>query len=351
MATVMTQGLDERLIEAAVQSLEMYSIHLGRRLRLYSALTEPRTVEELSVVAGIDPRYAREWLEQQAVAGLVTVDDAAAAWDRRTYRLNVEQEAVLLRADHPSHVSPLADMLAGVGQALEQVAEAYRSGGGVPYSRYGRAFREGQAGINRPAVSHDLLESWLPAEVRQRLNRRGRAADLGCGAGWAAIALARRFPALEVVGIDADPASIEDTRANARRAGVEVRFECADAAKVADHGPFDLVLVLETLHDLARPTEALAAARRALAPGGVVLVADELVAEEFTAPGELLERMMYGWSVTHCLPAVMAEQPSAAVGTVIRPGMVRAMASDAGFQRIETLDVEAGFFRLYLLSD
>ncbi len=72
-------------------------------------------------------------------------------------------------------------------------------------------------------------------------------------------------------------------------------------------GPFDAVFLLECLHDMARPVEVLSECRTALAEGGAVVVADEKVADQFTAPGDLLERMMYGWSVTHCLPVAMAE--------------------------------------------
>ena len=69
---------------------------------------------------------------------------------------------------------------------------------------------------------------------------------------------------------------------------------------------------------MSRPVEALVAAREALAPGGSVLVVDERVADAFAAPGDQVERIMYGWSVVHCLPVAMAEQPSAALGTVLR---------------------------------
>ena len=95
--------------------------------------------------------------------------------------------------------------------------------------------------------------------------------------------------------------------------------------------------------------DVLAAARAALAGDGVMLVADEAVAPAFTAPGDALERMMYGWSITHCLPAAMVEQPSAAIGTVIREETVRELAADAGFGQVEVLDVDGGFFRLYAL--
>jgi SAM-dependent methyltransferase len=242
-------------------------------------------------------------------------------------------------------------MVAGIGRVLEEVVAAYRSGGGVPYARYGADFRHGQGGINRPAFGTSLVEAWIPAVegLAARLEAGGRIADLGCGQGFAAVSVAKRFPGAEVWGIDVDAASIEDARANAAAASVKVRFECADAAALVAAGPFDAVLLLEVLHDLARPEAVLAAARKAIAPDGAVLVADELVAASFAAPGDELERMMYGWSIVHCLPTQMAETPSAALGTVLREDTVRELAARSGFGRARVLDVDGGFFRLYEL--
>ena len=59
--------------------------------------------------------------------------------------------------------------------------------------------------------------------------------------------------------------------------------------------------------------------------------------------------MMYGWSITHCLPAAMAEQPSAAIGTVIRESTVCERAAALGLSNARVLDVDGGFFRLYEL--
>jgi hypothetical protein len=89
---------------------------------------------------------------------------------------------------------------------------------------------------------------------------------------------------------------------------------------------------------------------RALTPDGSVLVADERVADRFHAPGDDMERLMYGWSIVHCLPVAMSESPSAAIGTVIRSETVRELGRAAGFARVEVLPVDAGFFRLYRLS-
>jgi len=246
-------------------------------------------------------------------------------------------------------------MLTGIAAVLPQVAEAYRTGGGVPYAAYGEAFRHGQGHINRPAFTHELPAGWLGAmpDVVARLERaaRPRIADVGCGQGWSTIAVARAFAHADVDGLDLDPASVADARRHAAHAGVEgsTRFLEGDAAALATHGPYDLVLVLEALHDLARPVEALRATRAALAPDGAVLVVDERVAERFTAPGDEVERMMFGWSVTHCLPTQLTEQPSAALGTALRTDAVRELAHEAGFRAVEVLPVDNDFFRLYRL--
>jgi 2-polyprenyl-3-methyl-5-hydroxy-6-metoxy-1,4-benzoquinol methylase len=353
--TSRADALVERLFHATVDALELTSVYVGSELGLYRALADrgPLTAPELARAAGIAPRYAREWLEQQAVAGLLDVDaDDAAGADMRRYALAPEHAHVLAEPDSASHVAPFAHMLAGIGGVLPRLLEAYRTGGGVPYEAYGRDFRHGQGHINRPAFTHVLPTEWIGAmpDVAARLRHGGaRVADVGCGQGWATIAMARAFPEAEVLGADLDAASVEDARRHAAAAGVDTTFVQADASELSTHGDFDLVLVLETLHDLARPTEFLAAARAALRPGGAVLVVDERVADGFTAPGDTTERMMYGWSVLHCLPTQLVERDSAALGTVMRADDVRDLAADAGFASVEVLPVDDALFRLYRL--
>jgi SAM-dependent methyltransferase len=343
-------ALVERLFGATLGALELFSVYLGVELGLYRTLEREGalTPDELAERAGIDPRYAREWLEQQAVAGLLDVVDAPS----RRCALADDHARVLCHEDDPAHLAPFAHMLAGIGGVLPRVAEAYRTGGGVPYEAYGVEFRHGQGHINRPAFTNELPTEWLEAmpDVAARLREPGaRVADVGCGQGWSSIAVARAFPYAQVDGVDADPDSIADSRRHAAEAAVDVRFSVGDATALAD-GPYDLVLILETLHDLPQPVEALRAARGATAPGGAVLVVDERVADTFTAPGDEVERTMYGWSVTHCLPTQMVDRPSAALGTVLRADTVRECAFDAGFAGVEVLPVDNDFFRLYRLN-
>jgi len=349
-------ALAERLFGATLGALELFSVYLGAELGLYRALVQqgPLTAAGLADRAGIAPRYAHEWLEQQAVAGLLDTDPTDDA-DVRRYALDPAHARVLLDAADPAHVAPFAHMLAGIGGVLPQVAEAYRSGGGVPYSAYGREFRHGQGHINRPAFSEELPTDWLAAmpDVVARLEsaQHARVADVGCGQGWSAIALAQAFLDAHVDGLDLDAGSIADAQRHAIEAGLDgrVRFLHADASELAARGPYDLILILEALHDMSRPLEALRAAHAALAAHGAVLVADERVADAFIAPGDEVERMMYGWSVTHCLPTQMVDRPSAALGTAMRADTVRDLASDAGYTRVEVLPVENDFLRLYRL--
>ena len=109
--------------------------------------------------------------------------------------------------------------------------------------------------------------------------------------------------------------------------------------------------VFEALHDMAYPVAALSAARQALVPGGCVVIGDEKVAEQFTAPGDEIERLMYGFSIVHCLPAGRMEEDAAATGTVLRPDTLRRYAGDAGFERVEILPVANEMWRFYLLRE
>jgi hypothetical protein len=113
---------------------------------------------------------------------------------------------------------------------------------------------------------------------------------------------------------------------------------------------YDLVCVFEAIHDMARPVEALAAVRAMAGDAGAVLVMDERTGDTFAAPGDEIERIFYGFSLVLCLPAGMADAPSAATGTVMRHGTLREYARAAGFADAEALDVEHPMFRLYRLA-
>jgi 2-polyprenyl-3-methyl-5-hydroxy-6-metoxy-1,4-benzoquinol methylase len=163
--------------------------------------------------------------------------------------------------------------------------------------------------------------------------------------------MANSYPNAHVDGLDLDQASIELARKNVAEAGLSdrVRMELRDAGDPELAGKYDLVVALECVHDMSDPVSALRAMKRLAKAGGAVIVVDEKVGEAFTAAGNDIERLMYGFSVFHCLPVGMAEQPSAGTGTVMRPDTLRGYAQEAGFGEMEILPIDTFFFRFYRL--
>jgi 2-polyprenyl-3-methyl-5-hydroxy-6-metoxy-1,4-benzoquinol methylase len=344
-----------RLFDAGLGAFELATVTLGSRLGLYRALADrgPATALVLAATTGIDARYAREWCEQQAAAGLLTVDDPRRAPDERRFGLLPGSGAVLLDPESPAYLLPLGGFLEAVGRMLPALEDAYRAGTGIPFGDY--AVQHAQGGFNRPAFTHQLVQEWLAQipDIDARLRAGGTVAELGCGEGWAAIALARGYPGLHVDGFDIDPPSIETARRNAAQAGVadRVRFAVADVTDPALAGRYDAVLTVEMVHDLADPVSALRTARR-LAGDGVapVLVVDDRAAEEFTAPADPFQRFFHAASVLHCLPVGRCAAHSAETGTLMRPDTLRAYATEAGFAAVTVLPIENDLFRFYRLE-
>lgn len=352
-------ALAERLFVGGIAAFEALSIHLGTELGLYRALHEsgPATVGELARATGVQERYAQEWLEQQATAELLTVDDPAKPAGERCYGISEAAAAVLVDETSLAYMAPVGGFLVSFANVMPQLVTAYRTGGGVAYGDYGAEMRDAQGAFNRPAFQSLLAGEWLAngaPDVHERLQTSGdaRVLDVGCGIGWSSIAFAKAYPNATVVGVDLDEPSIDKARRLAKEAGVDLRvsFLVADAADPRFAAQFDVVTIFEALHDLSRPVEVLSAMRAARAEGGTVIVMDERVADSFGAIGDPVERFMYGASVLHCLPAGMAEQPSVGTGTVMRADTVREYATAAGFTGIEVLPIEHDFFRFYRLD-
>lgn len=351
------RSLSLRLFQATLATQEAFTAYLGYKLGLYQELHDggPATADQLARSAGVSTRYAREWLEQQAVSGILAVDDVSLAPEHRVYRMPAGHERVLIASGDPlSQVSTALLPLGGVAGALPTLLDAFRSGKGLPAEAFGADWREGHGGINRAIYTHQLA-GWLRAnapELDHALTATpARVADVGCGAGWASIALARAYPLVRVVGVDVDRDVVAQADANAREAGVadRVTFRVADAATPADAGEFRLICVFDALHEMARPNEVLNACRVMCAPDGVVLVLEAQVADEMVAPGTELERFQYATSVLHCLPVGLSGDGAAGTGTVMRAPTVLAYARAAGLHQSQRYDLPDRFHRLYLL--
>jgi 2-polyprenyl-3-methyl-5-hydroxy-6-metoxy-1,4-benzoquinol methylase len=347
--------LTARLRRDMVGALELFTMYLGERLGLYRALAAdgPATSAELAGRTGTTERYVREWLEHHAASGLLEVDDVAAGPPDRRYRLPAGHVPVLADPDDVRYRAFNGVEIARAARRLPHLVEAFRTGGAPPPLPWAP---EGRADYNRAEFLNLLGTRWLPgiADVDRRLRAEppARVADLACGTGWSSIAMARAYPLITVDGFDLDADVIAAARRNAGHAGVSQRvsFDVTDASGPGWAGRYDLVTIFEALHDMSRPADALRAARGLLAPSGSVIIADELTADEFTAPASELERYHYGWSVVACLPAAMGDPQTAATGAVMRPATLRRYAEQAGFADMEILPVETETWRFYRLT-
>lgn len=348
-------ALAGRLFEATLGAFDLLAIHLGDRLGLYRSLVDdgPATPAELAARAAIAPRYAREWLEHQAVAGILEVDDAGAPADERRYALPAGHAEVLADPESLAASAPMAQFVVGGAKSMDDLMAAYRSGGGVPWDAYPDVVTA-QDRINRPAFAHLLVQDWLPAlgDVHERLLAEGgRIADVGCGTGWSSIALARGYPKATIDGLDLDDGSIATARerlaGEASDVADRVTFAARDAGDPELAGRYDLAVIVEAVHDMSDPVSVLRAVRGLLAPGAPLIVADEKVAEAFHAPGDEVERVMYSYSVLFCLPNSLAEPGSVGTGTVLRPARMRALAAEAGYSSVSILPIEHDTFRFY----
>jgi 2-polyprenyl-3-methyl-5-hydroxy-6-metoxy-1,4-benzoquinol methylase len=347
----------ERVFGASIAFMDIVALYLGDKLGYYRAMSDGEflTASEVAQRAGTDPRYTREWLEHQAVGGVLDVDETGEPETRR-FRLPDGHRAALCDEDSLAFVAPFGQQMIGLVRPIDALLEAFRTGEGVPYPEYGEDIRVGIERGNRPQFINCLTSEWISAmpDIDQRLrsDTPARIADFGCGSGWSSIALAQGYPKALVDGLDIDKDSIVEARKNADGLGLDGRltFSLQDAGDISLAGKYDFVCAFECVHDMSDPVSALRSMRTLVGPGGTVLIGDERVADTFSAPGDDVERLMYGFSVAHCLPVGLVDKPSAATGTVMRASTLEQYAKEAGFDQVETLPIENDLWRFYRLT-
>ena len=346
----------DRIFTAALGTMETFNLYLGERLGWLDALAEAAaTPAELADRTRTNMRYAVEWLEAQAVYGnLTVVDDGAGDRLQRRYAMPSGAAEVLTDRQSLNYLGALPQMMAAAGAQLEKLLEAYRDGGGVSWAELGDNARDSQAALNRPWFESVLAPAFASGlEMGVVLGRPGaRIADIVCGTGWSTIALASAYPSATVLGVDVDEPSIQAANANAEAADVadRARFVVAAGQTLSELGPFDAAFAFECVHDMPRPVDVLAAIHEAVRSDGLVVIMDEAVADDFNAPGDQVEQLMYGYSTLICLPDGLSSTPSEGTGTVMRRSILTDYARRAGFSYVDVLPIEEfAFFRFYRL--
>jgi SAM-dependent methyltransferase len=267
--------LDDRyddLIESLGGFFRSWLVYLGLELGLFSHVRAAGpaglTVEELAAAAGCRPSAVQAWGWASDAHDLVTLEG-----DRLT--IDDDVAVVLLDEGRPDYLG---------GQFVHAAVASLDWGGMLDFFRTGQPIRERpdryRVAIERLtaqdiAVFFQEALAALPQLVAD-LVAGGRVVDVHCGGGRWLVAMARRFPALELVGVEFEADSVVRARANVAAAGLADRITIrqAGATQPGDVGEYDLAYFQYALHQLPDAPAVLRAAWAALRPGGRLIVLD-----------------------------------------------------------------------------
>jgi SAM-dependent methyltransferase len=316
-------------------------VYLGDALGLYRALAAGTADSaELAARCGLDERWVREWLFNQAAAGLVDAEPG------ERFALSPEAAAVLAHEAHPAFGAGMFSHLPATLAAAPRLRASFASGVGLPYDAFGP---EGARGIERgfaPWLRAFLVPAVVDrvAGLRARLEAGARVADVGCGGGAALLLLAKTFPAAELHGYELSRHALARAEENRRSAGLaNVAFHAVPEDPLPEDGRFDLVLTFDCLHDMTQPERVARSIRAALRDDGVWLIADIKSYPSFAenVAQNPMAALMYGFSVLTCMSSALSEPGGAGLGTLgLHEARARSLATEAGFARFARLDVE-----------
>ena len=322
-------------------------IHLGDQLGLYrelAAAESPVPVGELAARCGLHERWVREWASNQVAARIVSCDDMSAA--DFPVHLTAEAKCVLATPGHPAFGMGMFHRLPQTMNALREMPSSFATGLGHDYDSHGP---EGAVGIERsfePWNQNFLVPVVLPLldGVVEKLERGCRAVDIGCGAGGAAILMARTFPNSEFIGYDISRHALARAEEKKAEAGVtNVAFLDPRESPLPSDGSADVVFTFDCIHDMTHPAEMMRSIRSCLKEDGTWLLVDikALDTLEQNVVRNPMAPLLYGISVLSCMSSAMSAPDGAGLGTLGLPeSKARSMSVEAGFSRFRRMDVD-----------
>lgn len=314
-------------------------IHLGDRLGLYRAMAGSGTITaaDLAEATGLHERWLLEWLRGNAAAELVASTDGV--------HFTLTDEGIAVLADEDSSVMFAAGAFSGPFDAafVDDLAEAFRTGIGMPYDRMGPSGAHRTERMLGPWARIALVPTIIPAldGVTAALERGIEVADVGCGAGVALTALAEAYPASTFHGFELSLHALE--RAEKRVAALEldnVVLHHERAEHLPSDGRFGLVLTFDCLHDMTRPDVAIAAIRTAIADDGTWLIKDIRSTGRWQDDRRNpMLAMMFGFSVSSCMSSALSEPGGMGLGTLgFNTDTAEQMVRAAGFTHFTVHD-------------
>lgn len=317
-------------------------LYMGDRLGLFRLVAHegPMTAEAIASKSGYDERYLREWTSAMAASAILDYDPKA-----KTFALPPAKAAVLVDEESPFFIQGFTQMVPDHYARIPAIMKCMKAGGGVPYAEYGHDTFEGTERFFKPGYVNFLVQQWIPATgFEGRLRAGAKVADVGCGRGIALTTLAKAFPKSTFVGFDAYAPSVEAAKRNAAKEGVSghVSFETRASTDLKANAEFDLVMNLDSLHDMADPEGAARAVRRALKPDGAWFVVEPKVSDKLEENLGTIGRAFYSISLLQCMTVSLA-QGGKGYGACMGPGRLEKIVKEAGFTRHEVLPIDNPF--------
>jgi SAM-dependent methyltransferase len=171
-------------------------------------------------------------------------------------------------------------------------------------------FRTGRTIAERPPRFHRAIEAvtvqdiavffqeglaQLP-DLAAGLAAGGRVLDVACGGGRWLIAIAQRFPATSLVGVEFEPDSVARAMRHVTDAGLDgrIRIEARDTQNMPFDAEFDLVYLQDALHELPDPIASLRSAWKAVRRGGRLVVLDWCLPSSLEDSQSLQAELLWG---------------------------------------------------------
>ncbi len=309
-------------------------VNIGHKLGLYSAMAGagPMTSAALAARTGLNERYVREWLNNQAAGGYVTYDAV-----EKTYLLPDEHALVLAECESAAYMAQAFDAASSIWKTVDRTVDAFRNGQGIGWHEHDAGVFCGIESFFRPGYRANMTSKWIPAleGVEKKLRIGATVADVGCGHGASTIVMAEAYPNSTFYGFDYHTGSIETARQRAQDTGMghRVAFEVTDAQGYSPVG-YDLICFMDCLHDLGDPVGAARHAREALAPDGTVLLVEPRAGDAVEDNLNPVGRLYYALSTTLCTPNSLSQNGGDALGAQAGEARLTEVMREAGFGRI-----------------
>lgn len=304
------------------------------------------TANDVAEGAGLQARYVEEILAGLAAAGAVDYDPAGS-----TFTLPPEHALFLASEASPYFMGGWMDMVPSVMSHVDEIAQATRDGGGVGFEDFGRGMIRGIDRGNGPSQRIFLLKRWLPAVpgLVEKLEKGGHVADVGCGAGTAAILMAEAFGDSSVTGYDTSEESLALARSRSRHLD-NVTFTNSSVDTIPVDPPYDLVTAFDVIHDLVDPLAGLTRIRASLADTGQFLMMEPNASSNLEDNLNPRGAMLYGISTLHCMTQSLA-RGGEGLGAAWGRQKAEQYAERAGFASFQPLEsIENKFSAFYLLT-